>query len=50
VHPEAHGGLIAVIGERELVIGYRLLGIDDTFIVARGDQAFKTMENLFFFS
>lgn len=44
----SRGGVIAVIGERELVIGYRLLGIDDTFIVARGDQAFKTMENLFF--
>ena len=48
VHPDAHVGSIAVIGERELVIGYRLLGIDDTFIVARGDQSFKTMENLFF--
>lgn len=46
--PDAHDGVIAVIGERELVIGYRLLGIDDTFIVTRGDESFKTMENLFF--
>ena len=48
VHPDAHVGSIAVIGERELVIGYRLLGIDDTFIVTRGDESFKTMEKLFF--
>ena len=41
-------GRIAVIGERELVIGYRLLGVDDTFIVNGGDESFKTMENLFF--
>jgi V/A-type H+-transporting ATPase subunit F len=40
-------GKIAVVGERELVIGYRLLGIDDTFIVADKDQASKTMESLF---
>ena len=41
-------GRIAIIGERELVIGYRLLGVDDTFIVTGGDESFKTMENLFF--
>ena len=41
-------GRIAIIGERELVIGYRLLGVDDTFIVKGGDDSFKTMENLFF--
>ena len=46
--PDTHDGVIAVIGERELVIGYRLLGIDDTFIVTRGDESFKTMEKLFF--
>ena len=45
---EEHHGVIAVIGERELVIGYRLLGIDDTFIVSKGDESFKTMERLFF--
>ena len=38
-------GRIAIIGERELVIGYRLLGVDDTFIVKGGDDSFKTMEN-----
>jgi V/A-type H+/Na+-transporting ATPase subunit F len=46
-HSESKGR-IAVIGERELVIGYRLLGVDDTFIVNGGDESFKTMENLFF--
>jgi V/A-type H+/Na+-transporting ATPase subunit F len=40
------GGRIAVIGERELVIGYRLLGIDDTFIVS-GEEASKTIQELF---
>ncbi len=41
-------GLIAVMGERELVIGYRLLGINDTFLVSeKGDESFKTMEKLF---
>ena len=39
-------GRIAVIGERELVIGYRLLGIDDTFIVSKED-ANKTLQELF---
>jgi V/A-type H+/Na+-transporting ATPase subunit F len=37
---------IAVIGERELVIGYRLLGMDDTFIVSK-DDANKTLQELF---
>ena len=46
-HSESKGR-IAVIGERELVIGYRLLGVDDTFIVNGGDESFKTMETLFF--
>jgi V/A-type H+/Na+-transporting ATPase subunit F len=40
------GGRIAVVGERELVIGYRLLGIDDTFIVS-GEEASKTIQELF---
>ena len=39
-------GRIAVVGERELVIGYRLLGIDDTFVV-NGDEASKTIQELF---
>ncbi len=40
--------LIAVIGERELVIGYRLLGINDTFLVGKdNNEAIKTMEMLF---
>jgi len=39
-------GRIAVIGERELVIGYRLLGMDDTFIVSKED-ANKTLQELF---
>ncbi len=39
--------LIAVVGERELVIGYRLLGINDTFLVGKdGNEAVKTMEML----
>ena len=36
-----------MVGERELVIGYRLLGIEDTFIVTDREQASKTMESLF---
>ena len=39
-------GRIAVVGERELVIGYSLLGIEDTFI-ASGDEASKTTQDLF---
>jgi len=39
-------GRIAVVGDRELVIGYRLLGIDDTFI-ASGDEAAQVMQKLF---
>ena len=30
-------GRLAVVGDRELVIGYRLIGIDDTFIVNNED-------------
>ncbi len=39
-------GRIAVVGERELVIGYRLLGIDDTFLVS-GEEASKTIQDLY---
>jgi V/A-type H+-transporting ATPase subunit F len=44
------GGLIAVMGERELVIGYRLLGIDNTVLVDPAidrEQIYKTIESLF---
>ncbi len=41
------GGGIAVIGERELVMGYRLLGIEDTFIVENNSDASNQMEDLF---
>ena len=47
-HTESKRIRIAVLGDRELVIGYRLLGVDDTFIVNGGDESFKTMESLFF--
>lgn len=39
-------GKIAVIGERELVMGYRLLGIDETFIVSGKEESHKTMDSL----
>ncbi|MDE1861329.1 MAG: hypothetical protein KGI33_00290 [Thaumarchaeota archaeon] len=39
-------GKIAVVGERELVIGYRLLGIEDTF-EAGGEEASRTIQELF---
>lgn len=29
-------------------MGYRLLGIDDTYIVNQPDEALKTMESIFF--
>jgi V/A-type H+/Na+-transporting ATPase subunit F len=38
---------IAVIGEREIVMGYRLLGVEDTFTVNDKNEAVKKMENLF---
>jgi|SRR5215467_508137 len=39
-------GRIAVVGERELVIGYSLLGIEDTYIVS-GEDASKVIQDLF---
>jgi len=39
-------GRIAVVGERELAIGYNLLGIEDTFITS-GDDASKIIQELF---
>lgn len=39
-------GRIAIVGERELVIGYQLLGIEDTFIVT-GEDANKKIQEVF---
>jgi len=39
-------GRIAIVGDRELVIGYRLIGIDDTFIVD-DEAARKKIEELY---
>jgi len=38
-------GRLAVVGDRELVIGYRLIGIDDTFVGnGEGVASKKTQE------
>lgn len=42
----AQSGKIAVVGERELVLGYRLLGVEDAFISA-GSDAQKIVMDLF---
>lgn len=42
----AQSGKIAVVGDRELVLGYRLLGVEDAFIVGK-DDAQKTLMDLF---
>lgn len=39
-------GRLAVVGDRELVIGYRLIGIDDTFIVD-DEEASKKIQELY---
>src|ERR1700687_3787550 len=39
-------GKIAVVGERELAIGYNLLGIEDTFITS-GEEESKIIKHLF---
>ncbi len=44
---DTNTGGIAVIGERELVMGYRLLGIEDTFIVENNEDASNKMDDLF---
>lgn len=41
-----NAGRIAVVGERELVIGYSLLGIENTYIVS-GEDASKAIQDLF---
>ena len=40
-------GRLAVVGDRELVIGYRLIGIDDTFIVNDEEDASKKIQELY---
>ncbi len=39
-------GRLAVVGDRELVIGYRLIGIDDTFIV-NDEEGSKKIQELY---
>lgn len=39
-------GKIAVIGDMELVLGYRLLGIENTFLVVDRTEASKKMDEL----
>ena len=40
-------GRLAVVGDRELVIGYRLIGIDYTFIVSPEEDASKKIQELY---
>jgi V/A-type H+-transporting ATPase subunit F len=42
----AQSGKIAVVGDRELVLGYRLLGVEDAFIVGKEDVQ-KVVMDLF---
>ena len=37
-------GRLAIVGDRELAIGYRLIGIDDTFIVDDEEASTKIQE------
>ncbi|MDG7013905.1 MAG: hypothetical protein JRN11_00685 [Nitrososphaerota archaeon] len=39
-------GKIAVVGDRELVLGYRILGVEDAFVATKED-AQKTLMDLF---
>lgn len=39
-------GRIAVVGERELVLGYRLLGVEDTFTPKGAAEASKLLGDL----
>ncbi|MGH2639270.1 MAG: V-type ATP synthase subunit F [Rhabdochlamydiaceae bacterium] len=43
---QAQSGKIAVVGERELVMGYRLLGVEDAFIPGQ-DEAQRMLMDLF---
>ena len=40
-------GNLVIVGDRELVIGYRLIGIDDTFIV-NDEDARKKIQELYY--
>ena len=42
----AQVGKIAVVGEKELVLGYRLLGVEDAFPASRAESQ-KTVMDLF---
>jgi V/A-type H+/Na+-transporting ATPase subunit F len=42
----AQSGKIAVVGDRELVLGYRLLGVEDAFVTTKED-AQKVVMDLF---
>lgn len=42
----AQSGKIAVVGDRELVVGYRLLGVEDAFITGKDDSQ-KVLMDLF---
>jgi len=46
LRPTAQSGKIAVVGERELVLGYRLLGVEAAFIATR-ENAQKVLMDLF---
>lgn len=39
-------GKIAVVGERELVLGYRLLGVEDTFTPKGASEATRLLNEL----
>jgi V/A-type H+-transporting ATPase subunit F len=44
---KAGSGRIAVIGDRELVVGYRLIGVEDTFLVSEDAlEVKKTLQQL----
>jgi|GEM_PF-138088 len=43
--PSSIEGQIAVVGEREVVLGYRLLGVEDTFVVGK-EEAQRTLLEL----
>jgi len=42
----AQSGKIAVVGDRELVLGYRLLGVEDAYIVTK-EEAQRTIMDIF---
>jgi V/A-type H+/Na+-transporting ATPase subunit F len=42
----SQSGKIAVVGDRELVVGYRLLGVEDSFITGKEDSQ-KVLIDLF---